>query len=201
MCQGLDLSLPFQRTPALYFQGGRNRAPPLAFTRSHTYGEAEEVLVKRGAIWSSWCCNRSVKRSEFIRRLVLNYISDDYENVDQCILHDVGKDGTRCGLTIERHEIVAALGQLIEDGLAKRICCPAPSQPGSLRACRRSTLSSATSKHTSTSRRRGWIFISRMMPSGPSTMKRICGQTGVLRTSSAFGLPGRCKAPGTDDLG
>ena len=49
-----------------------------------------------------------MKRTDFVRRLVLNYISDDYENVDQCILHDVSKDAVKCGLTVERSEIVDA---------------------------------------------------------------------------------------------
>jgi hypothetical protein len=60
-----------------------------------------------------------MNRSELGRRLVLNSISDDYENVGQVILWDVAEDGAKCGLTIERSEIVDALGVLIEDGLAK----------------------------------------------------------------------------------
>jgi len=58
-------------------------------------------------------------RSAFVRRLVLKWICDDYENVDQCILHDVAAEGVRCGLTITRAEVVTALAGLIEDGLAK----------------------------------------------------------------------------------
>jgi hypothetical protein len=58
-------------------------------------------------------------RSEFVRRLVLNAICDDYENVDQVILDDVRGEGARCGLTIERSEIVGALASLTADGLAK----------------------------------------------------------------------------------
>jgi hypothetical protein len=57
-------------------------------------------------------------RRELVRRLVLNSISDDYENVDQIILPDVAADGAKCGLTIERSEIGEALGALIEEGLA-----------------------------------------------------------------------------------
>jgi hypothetical protein len=60
-----------------------------------------------------------MERREHIRRLVLNSISDDFENVDQIILRDVTRDGSKCGLTIERPDIVAALEGLIEDGLAK----------------------------------------------------------------------------------
>src|ERR1700676_4050501 len=58
-------------------------------------------------------------RRELVRRLVLNWISDDYENVDQIILHHVAADGARGGVAIERLEVVEALGGLIEEGLAK----------------------------------------------------------------------------------
>ncbi len=60
-----------------------------------------------------------LSRSEFVRRLVLNSITDDYENVDQVILRDVAEDAAKCGLTVERPEVVNALAALIEDGLAK----------------------------------------------------------------------------------
>ena len=60
-----------------------------------------------------------MNRRELVRRLVLNSISDDFENVDQVILRDVAEDGVKCGLTIERSEVVQALAGLIEDGLAK----------------------------------------------------------------------------------
>jgi hypothetical protein len=58
-------------------------------------------------------------RSELIRRLVLNSICDDFENVDQIILRDVTKDSAKFGLTIERSDVVDGLAGLIEDGLAK----------------------------------------------------------------------------------
>ena len=58
-------------------------------------------------------------RRELIRRLVLNSICDDFENVDQVILRDVTRDGSKFGLMIERSDIVDALKGLIEDGLAK----------------------------------------------------------------------------------
>lgn len=60
-----------------------------------------------------------MNRQELVRRLVLRSICDDFENVDQVILRGVAEDGTKCGLTIERSEIVVALAGLIEDGLAK----------------------------------------------------------------------------------
>ncbi len=58
-------------------------------------------------------------RSDFVRRSVLNSICDDFENVDQVILRDVSEDGAKCGLKVERWEIVDALTGLIEEGLAK----------------------------------------------------------------------------------
>ncbi len=58
-------------------------------------------------------------RSELVRRLVLNSICDDFENVDQVILREVAEAGAKCGLTIERSEVVQALAGLIADGLAK----------------------------------------------------------------------------------
>jgi len=60
-----------------------------------------------------------MKREEFVRRLVLDKICDDYENLDQTILSGVTKDGAECGLIIERSEVVDGLAQLIEQGLAK----------------------------------------------------------------------------------
>ena len=43
-----------------------------------------------------------MERRELIRRLVLNSICNDFENVDQTILRDVTRDGSKLGLTIER---------------------------------------------------------------------------------------------------
>ncbi|MDX2178805.1 MAG: hypothetical protein SFV18_04370 [Bryobacteraceae bacterium] len=60
-----------------------------------------------------------MERRDLIRRLVLNSISDDFENVDQCILHDVARNGSKFELTIERSDIADALKELIDDGLAK----------------------------------------------------------------------------------
>ena len=60
-----------------------------------------------------------MERRELIRRLVLNSICDDFENLDQVILRDVARDGSKFGLTIERSDIVDALKGLIEDGFAK----------------------------------------------------------------------------------
>jgi hypothetical protein len=57
--------------------------------------------------------------SELIRLMVLNSICDDYENVDQIILPEVAKDCAKLGFAVERSEIVKALGELIEDGMAR----------------------------------------------------------------------------------
>ena len=65
-------------------------------------------------------------RSEFVRRLVLDSICDDFENIDQMILRDVSAVGFKCGLTIARQEIVQALASLIADGLAKAYYSPGP---------------------------------------------------------------------------
>jgi hypothetical protein len=58
-------------------------------------------------------------RSESIRRLVLNAICDDFENVDQVILPQVMEVGAKCGLAIYRSEVLEALGALVERGLAE----------------------------------------------------------------------------------
>lgn len=60
-----------------------------------------------------------MNRSEFVRRLVLNAICDDFENVDQIILPNVAAEGEKCGLAINRFEIIEALSVLVEHGLAK----------------------------------------------------------------------------------
>jgi hypothetical protein len=63
--------------------------------------------------------NHLMTRAEFVQRLVLNTICDDFENVDQVILPEIGEQAGKCGLTIQRSEIVAALHRLVERGLAK----------------------------------------------------------------------------------
>jgi hypothetical protein len=60
-----------------------------------------------------------VERCQLIQRLVLNSICDDFENVDQIILVDVTREGSGFGLAIKRSDIVDALKELIENGLAK----------------------------------------------------------------------------------
>ena len=58
-------------------------------------------------------------RAEFVERLILNSMCDDYENVDQVILRDVAETAARCGLKIERSEVVERLRSLVAAGLAK----------------------------------------------------------------------------------
>jgi hypothetical protein len=42
-----------------------------------------------------------MERKELLRRLVLNAMCDNYENVDQIVLKDAASRGVRLGLTIE----------------------------------------------------------------------------------------------------
>lgn len=59
-----------------------------------------------------------MNRPEVVRLLVMDAICDDEHNIDQCILVTVAEAGAKCGLTIERAEVVDTLAGLIEDGLA-----------------------------------------------------------------------------------
>ena len=58
-------------------------------------------------------------RPEFVQRPNVNSMCDDFENVDQMILRDVAGRATKCGLTIERFEVVQNLRALVEAGLVK----------------------------------------------------------------------------------
>ena len=60
-----------------------------------------------------------MNRNEVVRLLVLNEIMDDYENVDQMILKGVTELGAKLGWSIDRTEVVNALAELIQQGLAK----------------------------------------------------------------------------------
>ena len=60
-----------------------------------------------------------MNRTELVERLILNAISDDFENVDQVIFPYVAGQAAKCGLTIDRSEIVGLLGTLVAGGLAK----------------------------------------------------------------------------------
>lgn len=57
-------------------------------------------------------------RREFVRRFVLNEIGDDYENLEH-IAAIITREGNRCGLAISMEDIVHALVELIEAGLAR----------------------------------------------------------------------------------
>jgi len=58
-------------------------------------------------------------RAEFVQRLVLNSMCDDFENVDQMVLRHVSEVAAKCGLTVERPEVVKNLRALVDAGLAK----------------------------------------------------------------------------------
>src|SRR4051794_2334928 len=58
-------------------------------------------------------------RRELVRGFVLNALCDDFENIDQVILPDVAREGAKCGLTIDRFEVVDTLRSLVTDGLVK----------------------------------------------------------------------------------
>ena len=60
-----------------------------------------------------------MNRSELILKMVLSEISDDYENVDQIVLPVVARECAKLGFVVERSEIVGAMAELINDGLAK----------------------------------------------------------------------------------
>lgn len=65
-----------------------------------------------------------MQRSDLILRLVLVEISDDYENVDQIILKHVSARTAKCGVLVERADIVDALTKLVNDGLANAYHLP-----------------------------------------------------------------------------
>jgi hypothetical protein len=50
---------------------------------------------------------------------ILNTISEDFENVDQVILGHAAEQAAKCGLTIQRSDVVEALRGLVDAGLAK----------------------------------------------------------------------------------
>lgn len=58
-------------------------------------------------------------RSELIRRMVLNAMCDDFENIDQIILPVVARDCAKLGFSVERAEIVQTVSELVKEGLAK----------------------------------------------------------------------------------
>ena len=57
--------------------------------------------------------------NELLRLMVLNEISDDYENVDQIIFPNVARQCAKLGLVIQRPQIVQALSELVNDDFAK----------------------------------------------------------------------------------
>lgn len=77
-----------------------------------------------------------MERLELVRRLVLNSICDDFENVDQTILPQAARADSRFGLAIKGCDVVDALRRLVEDGLAKRLLYPARARTRSPENCR-----------------------------------------------------------------
>jgi hypothetical protein len=57
-------------------------------------------------------------RIEFVRRLVLNEICDDYEDLEM-VNKWVFKTSARCGLTVTQSDVIKSLIVLIESGMAK----------------------------------------------------------------------------------
>ncbi len=55
-------------------------------------------------------------RSELIRRMVLDSMCDDFENIDQIILPEVARDCAKLGFSVERAEIVKAVSELSRRG-------------------------------------------------------------------------------------
>lgn len=77
-------------------------------------------LIGTAPILGTLACGHSpMTRPEFLQRLVLNTITDDFENVDQVILREVAQIGAKCGLTIDRSEVVEAMRALVGAGLAR----------------------------------------------------------------------------------
>ena len=54
-----------------------------------------------------------------IRLFVLDAICDDYENVDQVIIGHVAGYCAKLGMAVDRSDVVRALAELVEGGMAK----------------------------------------------------------------------------------
>ena len=67
-------------------------------------------------------------RFDLLSRFVLDAICDDYENLAEVSKH-VGGLGQRCGLTFESDEIIRALGDLMNRGLARGFLLTPNSKP------------------------------------------------------------------------
>jgi len=71
-----------------------------------------------------------MNKEKLISEIVLNEIADDYENIDQIIFPSVQKECARLGIQAERSDIVKALADLVEHGLAHayRLSCREPAK-------------------------------------------------------------------------
>jgi hypothetical protein len=103
--------------------------------------------------------------------MVLNEICDDYENVDQVIFSTVAKECAKLGWVIERSDIVSALAELIEGGLAKAYQLSGTEEPEELPGMLSLDVVKDYFKHTSVARKRDLTFKCPTTPGGPSMMK------------------------------
>ena len=83
---------------------------PATADRSPQYEDIAESMM---------CLNHDMHQAELMRRLVLNEICDDFENIDQTILRHVAKSSARFGLTMGRNDVIEVLSSLVADGFAK----------------------------------------------------------------------------------
>ena len=123
-------------------------------------------------------------RTEFLQRLILNSMCDDFENVDQVILSNVAAAAAKCGLTVERTEVVQNLRALVEAGLAKAYDLSAAMVDpfsGEFRGMPRSMFLRRTSGPTSIQRRREWNSTNRMECGGPLMTMISFGPRGTRR--------------------
>jgi hypothetical protein len=80
----------------------------------HDSSSKTDPDTRYAGLWDS-----PMTRPEFVQRLILNSMCDDFENLDQVILRDVAGVAAKCGLTVELPEVVENLRMLVEAGLAK----------------------------------------------------------------------------------
>ena len=117
------------------------------------------------------CGRFAMTRAEFVQRLILNSMCDDFENLDQVILRDVAEVASKCGLTVEAPRWLTIYGRWLERDWRRRMTCPAlpkiPSQAKS-KVCRRSMFPKKTPVRTSTQRSREWQSTNRTGRGGPS---------------------------------
>jgi hypothetical protein len=123
-----------------------------------------------------------MNRSELIRRMVLNAMCDDFENIDQIILPVVARDCAKLGLAVERAEIVKTVSDLVMDGLVKAYDLSGTNRDpfsGELPGMPAVDIVEEDFKTYFYPTKREWISICPTIPGGPSTMKTTCCQPGT----------------------